>query len=59
MGRRVTLDDKNYGVYTADADIYLIIGTDDTGSKPDAEKGFNGNMADFLVLLFQNRSQNI
>jgi anionic cell wall polymer biosynthesis LytR-Cps2A-Psr (LCP) family protein len=56
-GTTLTLDDKNY-VYTDDADIYLIIGTDDTGSKPDAEKGFNGNMADFLVLLVQNRSQN-
>lgn len=43
--------------YTDDTDIYLIIGTDDTGTDPEAEKGFNGNMADFLVLLVQNRTQ--
>ena len=53
----LTLGDQKFE-YTDDTDIYLIIGTDDTGSDPDAEKGFNGNMADFLVLLVQNRTQN-
>lgn len=52
----LTLGDKKFE-YTDDTDIYLIIGTDDTGSDPDAEQGFNGNMADFLVLLVQNRTQ--
>ena len=42
--------------YTDAIDAYLVIGTDATGTSPDAEKGFNGNMADFLMLLLVNRT---
>lgn len=42
--------------YTDAVDAYLVIGTDATGSNPDAQQGFNGNMADFLMLFLVNRS---
>ena len=42
--------------YTDAVDAYLVIGTDATGSTPDAAQGFNGNMADFLMLLLVNRT---
>ena len=42
--------------YTDAVDAYLVIGTDATGSTPDAAQGFNGNMADFLILLLVNRT---
>ena len=47
---------ENKVTYTDALDAYLVIGTDATGSNPDAQQGFNGNMADFLMLLLVNRT---
>ena len=51
----LTIDDKQYS-YTDDVDVYLIIGTDGTGSKPGGKEGFNGDMADFLMLAAINNT---
>ena len=47
---------ENKVTYKDAVDAYLVIGTDATGSNPDAQQGFNGNMADFLMLLLVNRT---
>ena len=52
---RLTIGEKKV-TYTDAVDAYLVIGTDATGSNPDAQQGFNGNMADFLMLLLVNRT---
>ena len=52
---RLKIGDKRL-TYTDAVDAYLVIGTDATGSNPDAQQGFNGNMADFLMLLLVNRT---
>ena len=57
-GETVTLkfDGQRY-TYSDAVDYYLVIGTDATGNNPDARQGFNGNMADFLMILAVNRTQ--
>ena len=52
---RLKIGDKRL-TYTDAVDAYLVIGTDATGSNPDAKQGFNGDMADFLMLLLVNRT---
>ena len=48
---------ENKVTYTDAVDAYLVIGTDATGNDPEAQQGFNGNMADFLMLLLVNRTE--
>ena len=52
---RLKIGDKRL-TYTDAVDAYLVIGTDATGSKPGAQQGYNGSMADFLMLLMVNRT---
>ena len=51
----LTIDDQGYS-YTDDVDAYLIIGTDGSADQPDAEKGFNGSLADFITVMIVNRT---
>ena len=47
---QLTLNDQVYA-YSDQLEAYLLIGTDNSGENPEAVQGFNGNLADFLVLL--------
>lgn len=47
---QLTLNDRVYA-YTDRVKTYLLIGTDNSGANPEAEQGFNGDLADFLVLF--------
>ena len=47
---QLTLNERVYA-YTDQLEIYLLIGTDNSGANPEAKQGFNGDLADFLVLF--------
>ena len=47
---QLTLNDRVYA-YTDRLETYLLIGTDNSSANPEAEQGFNGDLADFLVLF--------
>ena len=46
----LALNERVYA-YTDRLETYLLIGTDNSGANPEAQQGFNGDMADFLVLF--------
>ena len=47
---QLTLNERVYA-YTDRLEAYLLIGTDNSSANAEAEKGFNGDLADFLVLF--------
>ena len=47
---QLTLNERVYA-YTDQLETYLLIGTDNSGANPEAKQGFNGDLADFLVLF--------
>lgn len=50
---RLNIDDKVY-TYSDHLETYLLIGTDHSSANPQAGKGHDGDLADFLVLLMIN-----
>ena len=47
---QLVLNERVYA-FTDKLETYLLIGTDNSSSNSEAEQGFNGDMADFLVLF--------
>ena len=47
---QLTLNDRVYA-YSDQVESYLLIGTDNSSADPEAEQGFDGDLADFLVLF--------
>ena len=47
---QLTLNERVYA-YTDRLEAYLLIGTDNSSANAETEKGFNGDLADFLVLF--------
>lgn len=54
----LVIDDKSYSS-PDDIDAYLFIGTDGSGDREDAVEGYNGSMADFVMLMVVNRTQKL
>ena len=52
---RIVLDYDTY-MYTDDIETYLLFGTDDDGTAKKGEKGFNGAMADAIILCIINNT---